>query len=628
MKKRDNRPQTDMFYTEPRGSEYEKVMKEKGLPDKYRWCKWVLVVTMIVLSVRLWHLQIMQGNEMRKQSEMNRIRIKKVLAPRGIMFDKMGRILADTRPSFNLYITPEDIKDFNQSVDGLAGLMGINREEIIDRLKAASGFPPSFPVKIKDDISQDELAKVEVNRVYLPGVSIQIEPKRNYPYGKMMAHMLGYVSEISTEELKQKEYKTYSPGDYIGKYGLERMYETYLRGIDGEKRVEVDAMGREVRTLDMKEPTPGNNMYLNVNLDVQMVIEKAFEGKRGGCIAVEPKTGAVVALVSRPAFDPNKFASGISKEDWKAIATDKAHPLQNRVIQGRYPPGSTFKILTALKALEDGLINTGTGFGCRGGFAFGNRVFKCWKKGGHGAVNVHRGIVESCDVFFYNVGLKLGIDRIHDFATAVGLGKPAGIDLPNEVHGLVPSSQWKKKTYGVPWYEGETVSVAIGQGAVWLTPIQLVQLSSFVANEGVTFKPQIVNKIVGSDGKALKTFEPVIAADIKMKREVFKIVKEGMQGVVNEPSGTAYGSRIQNVHMSGKTGTAQSSGAEKGKNLGDHAWFIAFAPSEDPGVAISVLMEYGGHGSSAAAPVAKAISESLFTVKPEVKEAMVRGQSR
>jgi penicillin-binding protein 2 len=506
--------------------------------------------------------------------------------------------------------------------------MGINRDEVIDKLKAASSFPSSFPVKIKDDISMDELAKVEVNRVYLPGVSIQIEPKRNYPHGKMMAHILGYVSEISNEELKHKEHKTYSPGDYIGKYGLERMYETYLRGIDGEKRVEVDAMGREVRTLDMKDPIPGNNIYLNINLDVQMIVEKALEGKRGGCIAVEPKTGAVVALASRPAFDPNKFASGITKEGWKEITTDKAHPLQNRVIQGRYPPGSTFKILTALKALEDGLINNNTSFGCRGGFPFGNRVFKCWKKGGHGSVSVHRAIVESCDVFFYNVGLKLGVDKIHNFGTAVGLGKSTGIDLPNEVNGLLPSSEWKKKTYGVPWYEGETVSVAIGQGAVWLTPIQLVQLSSFVANEGINFKPQIINKIIGSDGKTLKTFEPVVAADIKMKKEVFKIVKEGMQGVVNEPSGTAYGSRIQNIHMSGKTGTAQSSGADKGKNLGDHAWFIAFAPSEDPAIAITVLIEYGGHGSSAAAPVAKAISEGLLIVKPEIKEAMVRGQSR
>jgi penicillin-binding protein 2 len=468
----------------------------------------------------------------------------------------------------------------------------------------------------------EEVAKVEVNRVYLPGVSIQIEPKRNYPYGKMMAHMLGYVSEISDEEIKTKEFKSYSPGDFIGRYGLERAYESYLRGIDGEKRVEVDAMGREVRTLDIKDSIPGNSLYLNVDLEIQTTVEKAYEGKKGGCIAVEPKTGAVTALVSRPAFDPNKFAGGISKEDWKAIITDKSHPLQNRVTQGRYPPGSTFKILTALKALNSGIINERTSFSCRGGFPFGNRVFKCWKKGGHGAVSVHRGIVESCDVFFYNVGLKLGIDRIHEIAEEIGLGRATGIDLPSEKNGLVPSSEWKKKTYGQPWYEGETLSVSIGQGAVWLTPVQLLQLSVFVANEGVTFKPQIVNRIVSPEGKIIKTFEPVMKTNVKIKKDVIKIIKDGMRGVVNEPSGTAYGSRIQTINMSGKTGTAQSVG-EKGKNLGDHAWFIAYAPAEEPAVAISVLAEYGGHGSSAAAPIAKLIAENLLAPKIETKEARV-----
>ena len=562
----------------------------------------------------------MKGNEMRKLSEQNRIRVKKVIAPRGIIYDRNGKILADTRPSFNMYVTPEDIKDFNQTIDGLAKLLNLDREEIMNKLKAASGFPPSFPVKIKPDISMDEVAKVEANRVYLPGVSIQIEPKRNYPYGNMMAHMLGYVSEISDEEMKAKEFKSYSLGDFIGRYGLERAYESHLRGIDGEKRVEVDAMGREVRTLETKDSTPGNSLYLNINLEIQTAVEKAYDGKRGGCIAVEPKTGAVVALLSRPAFDPNKFAGGISKEDWKAIITDKTHPLQNRVTQGRYPPGSTFKIVSALKALDEGIINERTSFTCRGGFPFGKRVFKCWKKGGHGTVAVHRGIVESCDVFFYNVGLKLGIDRIHEMADAIGLGKVTGIDLPGEKNGLVPSSEWKKKTYGEQWYEGETLSVAIGQGAVWITPAQLLQLSVFVANDGVTFKPQIVNRIVSPEGKTLKTFEPVMNSNTKLKKETVRIVKEGMWGVVNEPSGTAHGSRLQTISMSGKTGTAQSVG-EKGKSLGDHAWFIAYAPSEEPGIAISVLVEYGGHGSSVAAPVAKLIVESLYKPKIEIKEA-------
>ncbi len=599
-------------------------MKNDTLPtNKYRWCRLILIITMVVLSLRLWDLQIMRGNEMKRLSEQNRIRIKKVVAPRGIMYDRNGKILADTRPSFNVYITPEDIKDFNQTVDGLARLMKLDREEVVDRLKAASNLPASFPVKIRDDITKDEVAKVEANRVYLPGVTIQIEPKRYYPHGSVMAHALGYVSEISGDELKMKEYKSYSQGDYIGKYGLEKTYENYLRGVDGEKRVEVDAMGREMRTLEIKEPVPGNALYLNIDMDVQVIVEKSLEGKRGGVIAADPRTGAVLALVSRPAFDPNKFASGITKEDWKALTTDKTHPLQNRVTQGRFPPGSTFKIAVALKALEDGVINERTTFGCRGGLPFGNRVFRCWKKGGHGSVAVHRGIVESCDVFFYSVGLKLGVDRIHAMADAIGLGKPTGIDLPGEKHGVVPSSEWKKKTFGEPWYEGETLSVAIGQGAVWLTPIQLLQLSAYVANEGVTFRPQIVNRVVSPEGKVIKTFEPVMLANTPLKKETFRLVREGMRGVVNEPSGTAYGSRLQNVAMSGKTGTAQAGSLEKAKHLGDHAWFIAFAPFEEPKVAIAALMEFGGHGSSAAAPIAKAITGELFKEKPVVKEARI-----
>ncbi|OPY02014.1 MAG: Stage V sporulation protein D [Syntrophorhabdus sp. PtaB.Bin047] len=595
-------------------------MKDENLSSKYKWCTLVLVITMTVLLIRLWDLQIMRGSEMRKLSEQNRIRVKKIVAPRGIIYDRTGKVLADTRPSFNIYLTPEDIRDFSQTVDGLARLLACDREEIIEKMKAAGGMPPSFPIKIKSDIPMDEVARVEAHRVYIPGVSIQIEPKRNYPYGASFAHVIGYVSEISDEELKdKKKHKDYSPGDYIGKYGLERSYENDLRGVDGEKRVEVDAIGREVRTLDVVDPIPGHSLHLNLDLDLQLSADKALETRKGAAVALNPKTGGVLVLASRPGFDPNLFASGISKRDWQGIALDKAHPLQNRAIQGGYPPGSTFKILTATHALQLGVINERTTFTCGGGFAYGNRVFKCWKKGGHGTISVHRAIVESCDVFFYNVGLKLGVDRIHEFGNIVGLGRVTGIDLPNEQKGLLPSTEWKKKRYNQPWYEGETVSVAIGQGAVWLTPVQLAQLSSFVANDGKNFKPQIVNRIVSTEGKVVKTFEPVVNADVKFKPEIIKIVKDGMRGVVNEPGGTAGASRVQNVLMCGKTGTAQA-GSEKVR-LGDHAWFIAYAPAEDASIAMAILVEHGLHGSSAAAPIAKGITETLFKVKTVIKEA-------
>ncbi|MGD0229456.1 MAG: penicillin-binding protein 2 [Syntrophorhabdales bacterium] len=574
---------------------------------KYKWCERLLVFTLIILFMRLFDLQILRGEEMRKLSEQNRVRAKKVLAPRGTIFDRKGRILADTRPSFNLYLMREDIKDFNQTVDGMVQLLELDREAIIEKLKDARDFPSSFPVKIESDMSMDQVAKVEANKFYLPGVIIQIEPKRNYPYGTMLSHTLGYVSEIGTDELKTPEGKKYSMGDAIGKFGLEKMYEQYLRGVDGEKRVEVDASGKEQRVLDIVEPVSGHNLYLNIDMDVQTTVEQALEGKSGGAIIADPRTGGVLALVSHPAFDPNQLTSG-SREYWKTIATDPSHPLQNRVIQGRFPPGSTFKPLVALAALEKGAINERTAFGCGGHFAFGGHVFKCWQKRGHGSVAVHKGIVQSCDVFFYNTGLRVGVDSIHQMAETIGITKPTGIDLPSEKSGLVPSTEWKRKNFGEKWYEGETVSVAIGQGAVWLTPIGLMQLASFMGNEGVTFKPQIVNRIVSPEGKVVKVFEPAMRANAKLNKQNITIVKEGMKGVVNEAGGTAYGNaRLDNVSMSGKTGSAQS-----GTGGADHAWFIAFAPSDAPSVAMGILVEHGLHGASAAAPIAKAVAQVLF----------------
>jgi penicillin-binding protein 2 len=579
---------------------------------KYRWCKRILVFALIILCMRLFDLQILKGEEMKRLSEQNRVRIKKIVAPRGTIFDKNGKILGDTRPSFNLYIIPEDIRDFTQTVDGIVKLLQLDREEVIAKLKDARDFPSSFPVKIEPDMSMDQVAKVEANKFYLPGVSIQIEPKRNYPYGTMAAHVLGYVSEISGEELKKPENKSYSPGDAMGKFGLERMYEKYLRGVDGEKRVEVDASGREVRVLDVKEPVSGNSLHLNIDMNVQEAIEKTYDKKedrparKGGTVIADPRTGGVLALVSRPAFDPNQLTSG-SREYWKSIVTDADHPLENNAIQGRFPPGSTFKPLVALAALQKGVINEHTTFSCGGGFSFGNHYFKCWQKRGHGAVAVHRGIAESCDVFFYNTGLKVGVDSIHAMADSMGITKPTGIDLPGEKSGMVPSTEWKRRVYHEKWYDGETPSVAIGQGAVWLTPIDLMQLASFVGNEGVTFKPQIVNRIVSPEGKTVKVFEPVMNTNVKLKQVAIALVKEGMRAVVNEPRGTAYASRSESVSVSGKTGSAQSS-----TGGGDHAWFIAYAPSDTPSVAMGILVEHALHGATAAAPIAKTIAEVLF----------------
>lgn len=582
----------------------------------YRWCKRILGFVLVVMMLRLLHLQIIKGEEMRKLSEQNRIRIQKIYAPRGTIFDRKGRILAETRPSFNLYIVPQEIRDFNQTVDGLAEILNIDRQEIVEKLALSRNMPPSFPVKIKSDLTFDEVSKVEANRIFLPGVMIEIEPKRYYPYGEALAHIIGYVSEISAEELKL--FSGYTAGDYVGKFGLEKVYENYLRGKDGEKKVEVDAAGREVRVLEVNEPVAGNNIYLNLDLDIQLALDRIMEKRRGGAVVLDVKNGAVLALVSRPAFDPNRLVSGIKKGEWERLRMDRSYPLQNRVIQGRYPPASTFKLVLALAGLEEKIIDEKTSFLCRGGLMFGNRFFRCWREKGHGPVSLHRAIVESCDVYFYNLGLRLGVDRIHKFAEELGLTDLTGIDLPGEKKGFVPSSEWKVKTYGQKWYEGETLSVSIGQGAVWLTPIGMASLAALIANGGKFYKPRIVDKIVSPDGKVIKTFPEEVRRNVKISQNALEILKKAMWGVVNEPNGTAFGSRTSVIEMCGKTGTAQTS-SRASKN--DHAWFVAFAPFSSPEIAISVIVEFGGHGSAAAAPVAKLVAEEYFKGTRKIKEA-------
>lgn len=579
---------------------------------KTKFVRAVLLVTFLMLCIRLWDLQIVKGNEMRGLSERNRARIKKIQAPRGAIYDRNGVVLADTRPAFNLYLVPEDVRDFDETVGGLSDLLGISRHEIIQKLKMAKDFPPSFPVLIKPDISMDEVAKIEAHRVFLPGVSIQIEPRRFYPHGDRLAHVLGYVSEISMEELRMERYKDCSPGDIVGKHGIEKMYDSYLKGKDGENRVEVDATGREIRTLEKKEPSPGNDLFLNIDFDIQKAAEDALTGKAGAIVVLNPKNGEVLALASRPSFDPNRLVSGLTEEEWKAWMSDPKHPLQNRAIQGRYPPGSTFKLVLAMKALEDGLIDEHTSFFCPGGMHYGNRFFRCWRERGHGRVDLHRAIVESCDTFFYHLGLRLGVDSIHDFARKIGLTSPTGIDLPDEKSGFVPSREWKLKRFRSPWFEGETLSVSIGQGPVWLTPIGLCQLAAFIANEGLVFKPRLARKVTTKEGRTIRTFEPEIWLDLRLKEKTAKLIKEATSGVVNERGGTAYASRLDGVEICGKTGTAQIASLEKGKHLGDHAWFIAFAPKDDPAIAMAVLVEKGGHGASAAAPIAKLITQTFL----------------
>jgi penicillin-binding protein 2 len=424
-------------------------------------------------------------------------------------------------------------------------------------------------------------------------------------------------------------------GSTIGKYGIEVQWEDVLRGVDGGRQIEVDAIGREVKPLRSVEPSPGNSLSLTVDLDVQQAAEAAFKDKNGVCIAMDPKTGRILAMVSKPSFDPALFAGNVSPEDWKSLMENPFHPLQNKGIQGQYPPGSVFKIITAIAGLESKIITPKTQFTCSGVYPYGNRDFRCYKEGGHGTLDLHQAIVQSCDIYFYQLGLKVGVDRIARVASEFGLGKKTDIPLPHERAGIVPSSSWKQKRLGAPWYSGETLSLAVGQGYITATPLQLVVLMSAVANGGKLHLPQVVEKVTNIEGTTLREFPPVETGRVTVSEETLLFIREALRGVVNEPHGTGGAAAIKGVDVSGKTGTAQVVGMaqdfKKGDmdrmpvKLRDHAWFVAFAPFQDPQIAVAILVEHGGFGGAVAAPIAKKVIETYLRLDPQSPLKMVTG---
>jgi penicillin-binding protein 2 len=433
---------------------------------------------------------------------------------------------------------------------------------------------------------------------------------------------MGYLGEIDEDELKQSRDAPYRMGDMIGKNGVEYQWEADLKGVDGGRQIEVDALGREIKPLRSVEPFPGNNLILTLDLELQKVAEEAFQDKSGALIAMDPKTGRILAMVSKPSFDPNLFARNISTEEWKSLMENPGHPLQNKGIQGQYPPGSVFKIITAIAGLESGIIDPDTQMPCTGIYTYGNRDFRCWKDGGHGRLSLHRAIVESCDIFFYQVGLKVGVDLIARYANEFGLGRTTGISLPHEKPGIVPSTSWKKKSSGAPWYSGETLSLAVGQGYLNTTPLQLLSLISAIANGGKLYFPQVVERVENIYGDVLDEYPPIEQGRVNVSENTLHIIQEALLGAVNEPHGTGLACALKEVKVSGKTGTAQVIRMPENFQRGDmdrmplrfkdHAWFVAYAPYEDPTIAIVVLVEHGGFGAAAAVPIAKKVLERFF----------------
>ena len=588
---------------------------------KFEILLWVISISLSLLVVRLWYLQVIKWDDLRQKSESNRIRIHEVKALRGIITDRNGNVISNNQPSYDLAIVPGNTKDIQEIVAELERLysregLEFNMDEsMIDRARS------SVQMKLERSISWEELALVETNCLDLPGVAVDIVPVRRQYLGMAAAHLLGYVNEISPDELKNDTTGQYKPGDRVGKSGIERVYDRFIRGTSGGEHIEVNAAGRKVRVLGRVDPIPGCNMQLTIDSELQKIAWDAMEGKTGSVVAMDPRDGSILALVSRPAYDPELFNKKMSRELWESLTKDPMRPLENKAIAGQYPPGSTFKMIMATAGLEEGVITPDTKFNCSGSFTLGNHTFRCWQKKGHGSVNLHKAIVQSCDVYFYNVGRLLGIDKIAEYSKAFGLGSPTGVPLPGEKEGLVPSTEWKLKRFKAKWHPGETISASIGQGFGVVTPIQLVNAYATLANGGEMYFPRIVKKIETWDGKLVQEFSPAKRTTLNIDQKTMEIVKQGLWGVCNEPGGTAMSLRRKEGDVCGKTGTAQVISA---KGLGsrameykyrDHALFVCFAPKENPEIAIAIVVEHGGHGSSAAAPVARKMIDAYFQQK-------------
>ena len=574
-----------------------------------------VILAFSIILIKLWYLQILQGDKFRELSENNRIRILRIRAARGIIYDRNRNILVKNRPSFNVSIIPEDLKNPEKTLSLLAKILGMDPEDIREKISEAKRETPRYlPVRIKTDITRKELALIETNRFDLPGVITEAEPLRYYLYKDMGAHFLGYIGEISKRELRERRFADLKIGDLVGKYGIEEGWDRFLRGIDGEKEIEVDATGKLIRVLNTMDAIPGENIILTIDLRLQRIVYEALKGKRGAIIVMNPKNGEILAMQSNPSFDPNLFARGLSKREWRKLVEDPSNPLQNRCIQGQYPPGSTYKPLVAIAALEDNLISPLTRVFCPGYYLLGRRIYRCWKRSGHGEIDLYRAIVESCDTYFYQIALKLGIDELARYASIFGFGKPTGIALRYEKSGIVPSTSWKKRVFKEKWYEGETLSVGIGQGFTLVTPIQLLNFYCMIANGGIQYLPRIVKRIEDMDGNVIKKYRPKIIRRVKLKKGTLDFIKQALFGVVNDKEGTGSLAKIEGIEVGGKTGTAQVVSLKKTSKIKDHAWFVAFAPLEDPEIAVVVLVEHGGHGGRTAAPIAKQIIEGYFRI--------------
>jgi len=578
--------------------------------------QYVILVVFLVLAYGLWRLQVMQSGYYASAAEKNRIRNVPILAPRGKILDREGRVIVDNYPSFSALLLRDSSRDLNADADLIAQGLHLDPNEVRTRIRHFAAMPQYQPIFLKEDITPDELAFIDAHRNELPELDTIVAHRRLYPRNGFMAHLIGYVGEVTEDMLNQPQFELYNPGDVVGVSGVERQYNSVLMGQNGARREVVNSRGRQVgEPLAQTDAIPGKQLKLTVDIDLQIAAEEALDGRNGAIVAMDPRTGEILAMVSRPTFNPNDFSVRISRDEWSKLVNDDDHPLLNKAIQAQLAPGSTFKIIMATAGLQEGIAQD-MKVNCTGGAEFYGRYFKCWvvaEHRTHGIVEITKAIYQSCDVFFYTLAEKLGIERIARYATAFGLGQKTGIDLPQEVSGVMPSEEWKIRNFKQKWYAGETISVGIGQGAVAATPMQMARAIGAIASGGRLVRPHVTNPSDLAPGLVPASSLPgetMIPIDPKN----WEIITDGMADVVN-PGGTAALSHLQNIDFAGKTGSAQTIsnalkaklGAEGKSKFKDNGWFVGVEPRRNPEIVVCTLLEEGEHGYLAARTAAKVI---------------------
>jgi penicillin-binding protein 2 len=613
--------------------------------SRFIWANVMILVITSLLMVRLWYVQIYRGDYYKRVAEENRFQEIEITAPRGIIYDRNGSVVLGNRPYFDMVMFPQYLRDKETTFAAMSKLLHTPASVFERRLRMVKGQPKYLPISLKRNLSLHEVSIIQNNKVFLQGIDVAVAPRRDYN-PLTPSHMVGYLGEISRNELNRlnedQETPIYRSGDLIGKQGLEARWEKYLRGKRGKRLVQVDAYGRQADLTEKSEITlprvpaiPGNDLILTIDLDLQSAARDAFKGKNGAVVVMDPRNGEVLAMLSEPGYDPNIYQGVLSQEKYRSLVNNPFKPFLDKTTGGMFMPGSVYKAVVALAGLEEGIINPNTTFTCPGHYTMNGETFHCHERRGHGVVNLRRAMMKSCDVFFYNVGVELGVDRIAKYAADLGLGEKTGFQLNFELPGLIPTIAWKKKFYNASWSPGETPSVSIGQGAVQMTPMQMANLYSTLGNGGNIWKPFLVKRVINHVGESILVHDPELIRKVgRISPASLKLVREALTAVVMDPEGTGKASAVPDVTVAGKTGSVQVISLSKNQTKLDvsmkwreHAMFAAFSPAENPEISVAIISEHDkvGGGGKSAAPVAGKIIAAYWDLKKKraaTKEAV------